>query len=87
MGAVMVKGQVEPGTPTDVKRFYLPGVSVICKCKTCKKDVQKDFGDNYLSYPTTNEPFSHTMYCSECDGETVIWLKLNLSLTAVGPQT
>lgn len=42
------------------KRFYAP-VRIKSECPKCGETVIKDLSDNYLSYPTTNEPFAYHM--------------------------
>ncbi len=55
----------------DVKRFYVP-LTFTDKCPKCGVlDKVSYTNDQYLSYPTVNEPFLHTQYfyCNECDHE------------------
>jgi len=68
----------------DVKRFYLPGVSLEGKCPKCDGTVVEDFSrENYLSYPMANEVFEHGLYCEHCAHEWTVKLRLVLKLDLV----
>lgn len=64
------------------KRFYLPGVVIKSKCLNCKKEMKRDLGDDYLSYPETNKSESVYFYCNDCDieFEEKIIIKLSVEL-------
>ena len=49
------------------KRFYLPGVVLSDECPKCKEIVEKDLGDDYLSYPVVGKPYTIDLYCEPCD--------------------
>lgn len=66
----------------DIKRCYMPGYEITDTCY-CGAELHDDLGDNYLSYPTVNAPFEHTLYCNECDAEKEIKLLLTLNLELV----
>jgi hypothetical protein len=51
-----------------VKRFCLP-CKVTATCPECGKQVERDFMDSYLSYPTANEPLPVTFYHEHDDGK------------------
>jgi hypothetical protein len=65
----------------DIKRLYLPGFVVRCEC-SCGKTLEHDLGSDYLSYVPANEDFEHTLYCEDCDTETVGALRLTLNVEA-----
>lgn len=64
----------------DVKRFRMNGVVLKTKCPKCGADHERDFGDHYLAYPSANEDFDETLYCSECFHEWEVRLRLDLRL-------
>lgn len=64
----------------DVKRFYLPGCTLSGVCPNCKKAFERDFGSRYLAYPKANESFDVFLWCSECDHEWVVAMRLNVTL-------
>lgn len=72
----------------DVKRFYVPGVKIEGKCPACKGKVVNDLGQNYIGYPLVNQDFYETMYCSECNEEWKVIIRLNVTLELVeaGPE-
>ena len=51
----------------DVKRFYLDGVIITCDCDKCGSILERDFGSDYLSYPTVGEPEDIEFWCEDCD--------------------
>lgn len=75
-----VNGKCGEGIGLDVKRFYLPGVTVSDTCPKCKGHVVEDFGADYLSYPVANVEFEHSMYCQKCDHNWKVDMILRVSL-------
>lgn len=63
----------------EVKRFYAPFI-ITDACPKCGNAVQKDLRDDYMSYPTTDKPFSEGMYCGDCDEEWTVRLVLSIDL-------
>ena len=51
----------------DVKRFYLDGVKVEWTCPSCGERNERDFGSDYISYPSANNDEYYGVYCPECD--------------------
>lgn len=76
---VLVKNE-ESHFEVDVKRFYLPA-TITAKCPHCGKEVEHDLSDDYLSYPTANEPFDHLMYCDGPKGEDDHEFRVRVKLT------
>jgi hypothetical protein len=50
----------------DVKRFYFNGKLKI-KCPECGHEFERDFNDDYLSYPKVGDALHE--YCCECEHE------------------
>lgn len=67
----------------DDKRFRLPGCTISGDCPKCKKQFERDLGDHYLTYPEANEPFDLVLWCSECDHEWVVTMRLNITMEFV----
>lgn len=70
----------------DVKRFYLPGISLESCCPKCGMKVTRDFGANYISYPVVGKPEPAYMYCEECDEEWRVSLILDISVRVAPPK-
>jgi|CXWL01.1.fsa_nt_gi hypothetical protein len=78
---------------TSEKRFYLSGVVLKTRCPTCKKEIERDFGDRYLSYPYYGTPFDLDVWCDNCSepngkydptyNGAIVKVQLNCSLTVV----
>jgi hypothetical protein len=69
----------------DVKRFHLP-YAVVDDCPKCARVVRhKLSSDDYLSYPELG-PFQKWMWCSGCDHEWKVKLRLDIRLEAVVDQ-
>lgn len=73
----------------EVKRFYVPGHVLKTKCPKCGSKYERDFGDEYLSYPTAGVTFSEHLCCyaqkddgSYCEHEWEVDLRLDITLTA-----
>ncbi len=67
----------------DVKRFYLPGVTIKDNCPKCGVELIKDFSNGeYLSYPTAGKPEKIHFWCEECDeewsGEVILDINLRM---------
>lgn len=57
------------GAEIDVKRFYVPGVTIHTECPKCGSQKQLDLGDDYLSHPVAGSPERVGFYCeSETEG-------------------
>lgn len=65
----------------DVKRFGLPGVTIIDECPNCKAKVEDDLGDRYLTYPPAGKWFTYGLYCQECEHEWEFEIKLDITLS------
>lgn len=79
---IAIKNESDP-FELDDKRFYLPA-SITAKCPHCGKEVEHSFDDDYLSYPTANEPFNHfnhVMYCGGEDGSADHEFRVRVRLT------
>lgn len=63
----------------DVKRFCLP-ITVTYKCSHCGEGIERDFEQQYLSYPTTNQIMKESIYCEGCGEESFFDAVLKLSL-------
>lgn len=72
-----------PRFEIEVKRFYLPGLDVRVECPNCKRTVEVPGDGHYLSYPPANAPFTHTVWCSDCEHEWPIKLLLTVKLEVV----
>jgi hypothetical protein len=79
--SVRVKGKARG--QLDVKRFYLPGVTISDDCPKCRREVAYPLStgnDRYLSYPIVGEPSDFHFYCHECGAEWTVRLLLTISL-------
>lgn len=63
----------------EVKRFYVP-IEVKVPCAHCGAELTKNFGQDYLSYPSLNTPEEVGIYCETCDEESVFNVTLKLAL-------
>lgn len=79
------------GMEVDVKRFYVPGVTVFSTCPECGYEVERDLSHEYLSHPVVGEPEAVYFYCEGGDREesheVAEWHEdviLGLTLNAVG---
>lgn len=77
------------GTPgpfdLDVKRFYIPGYKLEGPCPKCQAPYERDFNEQYLSYPQANAPTEVTLYCGSCEHEWEVTMRLNITLELVSP--
>ena len=64
----------------DVKRFYLP-INITTDCPHCRKTNEKDFYEDYLSYPSLGEPIEVWQYCEHCEEEYNFKVTLTAQLT------
>lgn len=71
----------------DVKRFYMPGVKVSCKCINCNTEMHRDFGDQYMAHPQIGNN-TQGWWCEDCDTEYEIDYKLSVTveLEQIGEQ-
>lgn len=74
IGLVHVPAAVVEGD----KRQYAP-FKLNWEC-TCGQAREENFTDVYLSYPTFGAVEKYTLYCSSCEAEYPIGLKLSLAL-------
>lgn len=65
----------------DVKRFYLPGVTITDHCPSCRKLRHFDGDSEYISNPILNEPEAVTMYCEDCEENWEVDVVLTLVVT------
>ncbi len=52
----------------EIKRFYFDGKLEV-NCPDCKSKMTRDFGTDYLSYPTFGDKETWYFYCDECESE------------------
>lgn len=73
---------IEPFS-VEVKRFYFPAM-LKGVCPTCGEEIEHDFEQDYLSYPTANEWFiedmGHWSEDRQDDCEYQLKLKVNMNL-------
>lgn len=74
-----IVSKLKPGTEIDVKRFHLPGVKLVGMCPECDTRYQLDLAVDYLSNPLVGDN-THTCWCSDCDHEWEVTLKLGITL-------
>lgn len=79
----IVKEDIGKKISLDIKRFYIPGTKIIGNCPECGEYLEKDFDEQYLSYPSISKNNKEYMYCDECDNEAEIELRLNISLDLI----
>jgi len=65
----------------DIKRCYLPGVTLTDTCKKCGHEVTNDYESEYLSYPKVGTPTEISLYCPTCNFDWRVQVLLNLTLT------
>jgi len=62
----------------DVKRFYFDSELEV-DCPTCNEHCVKDFTQDYLSYPSVNEPMNVGVVCKN-DHEFEVPVRLRVTL-------
>jgi hypothetical protein len=62
---------------SDDKRCYITGLVIKFKCPKCGKELQYDVRDNYLSWPESNQDIFFYVYCSHCDSDIKLPVKIN----------
>ena len=53
----------------NIKRMYMPGVTITVTCPECSDERSQDMGARYISHPKINEPIEHDLYCPACEHE------------------
>jgi hypothetical protein len=76
-----VKGKRAGAIDLDIKRLCLPGFIVRTEC-LCGAALEQDLGEDYLSFVPANAEFEHTLYCEDCNTETVGALRISLVVEA-----
>jgi len=79
-----VKISGKPEGQIDIKRLYLPGVTLTAKCP-CGGDATRDFALECMYYPVMNEPFDVSVYCPNCNKTVTVQVMLKVSLKSVAP--
>ena len=54
-------------------------------CPKCQAPYERDFNEQYLSYPQANAPTEVTLYCGSCEHEWEVTMRLNITLELVSP--
>lgn len=65
--SLRIEQDEEISVEIEVKRFYIPGVTVYSTCPNCMKEHKFDFDNEYISYPVVNAPEKVHFYCTDCD--------------------
>jgi uncharacterized protein YbaR (Trm112 family) len=65
----------------EVKRLYLPIVVKVI-CPLCNTNLERDFEEDYLSYPLVGVDEKHEIYCEDCEEEISFDVKLTLHMEA-----
>lgn len=76
--------RTEPGLVLEVKRLYLP-FALRGKCPSCGEAFERNFNNNYLSYPTLGEAEEVSLWCPGCDHEWSVSLVLDVTLSFAAP--
>ena len=63
----------------DVKRCYLP-FSIITNCPNCGSTIERDVSTDYLSFPYLNSKECVGLYCTECENDFVIDIKISINV-------
>ncbi len=58
-----------PKAEMGIKRLYLHGVKLHCKCPKCKNLVIHNMSEDSLYYPDMNKPIEIYFYCQKCENE------------------
>lgn len=66
----------------DVKRFYMPGVKIKCKCPACGAPWEMDMALDYLSYPSAGKPTNASGYCGKCEHEWPVMVIVRVTVEA-----
>lgn len=61
------------------KRLYFPA-TLTTGCSKCGEAVTRDFRDEYLSYPSTNEKMTVYVHCAACEVEMPVQVILRITL-------
>ena len=75
----MKKIEAKKGIELGIKRFYLPSVLIKLNCTQCNSEMNRDFGSDFLSYPSTGEQ-KEFIYCEKCDTEHQLTINLNITV-------
>ncbi len=75
----LVRNASQASEGLDIKRLYLPGWTLESPCPSCGDLYERDFGNDYLSYPTPGEWLDQTFEC-ECGTEWKVPIRLVLKL-------
>lgn len=78
----MIKGKLKYDE-LDIKRFYLPGLILKAKCRSCEEEYEIELDRNYPYNidEIGNGLISHC--CPECDAENCFNVQLNITLTVL----
>lgn len=70
---------------TGDKRFYVPGHYLEGTCPKCGAEYERDFENDYLSYPRANTPINVDCYCQRdgCGYDWSVTLRLNITLDVI----
>jgi len=68
---ITLKGQTE----ATEKRFYFDAILKM-KCPNCGKVMERDFNEDYLSYPEVGRGKEMEIYCPDCDKEFIFPYKV-----------
>lgn len=63
----------------DIKRFYLPGITVTRKCPHCNAIMTWDGSEEYLCSPNVGK-FHFHFYCQACDEESYFDANLSINI-------
>jgi hypothetical protein len=69
--------------PTNVKRFYLPGVKAMDECAKCNRTIEIGYSDHYLSDPVAGDRCKIYFWCEDCDYEWEQEAVLKISLVSI----
>ena len=50
------------------------------KCPHCQMEIKRDFGNEYLFYPTVNKKETEGLYCTSCEKESQVDIVLRLTI-------
>lgn len=76
--AVEINGTMD-GT-LNIKRCYMPGITVADHCPKCSTPWERDMEDHYISYPRVGVPHDVRGHCQECGHQWPVMVILRVTV-------
>lgn len=71
----------------NIKRMYLPGLTIKSNCPKCGREESKDFSRDYLADAKVGSPTPVYFFCDDCTDDWQVQVQISITLEVISEAT